>query len=101
MTLKIDLSEEASRSLEEAAAREGLALSEYARRLLEACVADVGRSTRASANRATLELYEDWRRADETADPAELDRRDRSFEQLMRDLDEERERDGASRKLFS
>ena len=71
MTLHIDLNQETETRLRAAAGRQGLALEQYATRILEESFQPVLSPPR----HAALALLQQWDREDQTDDPAELARR--------------------------
>jgi hypothetical protein len=98
MTLSINIAPDVERRLKEEAARQGIDAAEYAKRVVERSLpAVVG-----TRDQATLDLLAQWDREDQTDDPAEIERRNREFEELKESLNRNRLESGGpnARKIF-
>jgi len=84
MTLMIDIPAEMERRLKSEAARLGIDESEYAQRLIERGLPPIT----PSVDQATLDLIAKWDAEDATADPAELARRRRQWEEFRKSLND-------------
>jgi hypothetical protein len=98
LTLKIDFPPETERRLKSEAARLGVDEAEYAKRVIERSLPP----TAVAADQATLDLLARWDREDQTADPAEIARRNREFEELKASMNRNRVESGGAdaRKVF-
>lgn len=94
MTVTIDLPPDEERRLAHRAAAQGQDVAAYVRAVL---MQDLAAAP--SPNQATLKLLAQWDKEDATDDPAELERRRQEGEDLIRNLNRNREEVGA-RKLF-
>ena len=81
--MNLAISSELQKRLVEAASKRGLEPAELARQLLEEHVPDLSEE---KANKATLELLEQWAREEQTNDPEEIARRQREGDELMQNL---------------
>ncbi len=82
MTLSIQLEPETEARLKDAAGRLGVDASEYAKRLIEQ---NLPSSDRPSALHS---LFAQWDAEDTTADPAELESRQREWEEFEKSINE-------------
>ena len=83
MTLMIPLQPQLETRLKQIAARHGVDPAEYARRLIEECLAA---DEPTKPDTATLELLSNWEAQNATTDPRELSNRQREGEEFMRNL---------------
>ena len=81
MTLMLNLTEELENRLKSEAGRRGLDAAELARQLLEAGL-QVDAELQKKLNQSTLDLLSKWDSEDATADPEELARRNREWEEF-------------------
>lgn len=91
MALTIELEPEAEARLSQAAFYEGIEVPDYVRRLIERHLPDVGDPL--------VQLMLEWQREDATDDPAELEAREREWEELKGNLNANRAATG-ERLLF-
>ena len=91
MTLTIELEPEVEKRLQEVAVSQGVDANEYARRLIEEHLPDT--------EDPLVKLMLAWKEEDATDDPAELEARDREWEELKADLNANRAATG-ERLLF-
>ena len=95
MTLTIQLTPSEEARLAAAAAREGLALADLARRVLTEHLPPVAQN--GEPEDPTLALFAQWEREDATMTPEEVADENRQWEELKGNLNQERDRAGARR----
>ncbi len=89
MTLQIELTDDTEKLLKREAERQGIGPEELAKSLIEKSFV-VG-----PPDTATLELLAKWDERDATDDPAEIERRNRDFEEFKNAINETRRAAGA------
>jgi hypothetical protein len=85
MTLKIDLSPEFEARLKEAALRQGLDETEFAKKILETSVAPPV----PVRDQGTLDMLAEWDAEDATDDPEEIARRQAEWQEFKKAMNED------------